>query len=109
MAILDEFLTSIQGFLRSKDAENLRLYLRIEPPLPHHSKLALELQSSYKNTVALERYIAKQLPENDDGRADEGSSWPGFMALMKDYLEFWRDVNFEDLLETHAQLTALAT
>jgi hypothetical protein len=27
---------------------------------------------------------------------------------LKEYLEFWRDVNFSDLLETHTQLSNLA-
>lgn len=27
---------------------------------------------------------------------------------MKEYLEFWRDVNLDDLLETHIQLSSLA-
>jgi hypothetical protein len=26
---------------------------------------------------------------------------------MKEYLEFWRDVNFDDLLGTHTQLSAV--
>lgn len=108
MAILDEFLLSIQSFLKAKDADNLRLWLRVEPPLPHHSKLGLELKAAYKDTSALDRYITKQLPDNYDA-PEEGSSWPGFLALMKEYLEFWRDVNFDDLLETHSQLTALFT
>lgn len=109
MTILEEFLSGILGFLRAKDAISLRLYLRVEPPLPEHFiQLSHELKTSWRNSNALERHVTKLLPENDDGKAEEGDVWPGFLAFIKEYLEFWRDVNFDDLLETHSQLSALA-
>ncbi|RAL67008.1 hypothetical protein DID88_007788 [Monilinia fructigena] len=49
------------------------------------------------------------LPDDPNASFEDGNVWPGFLAFMKDYLEFWRDVNFDDLLETHSQLTALAS
>jgi len=108
MAILDGFLTSISGFLRSKDAAQLQMYLRVEPPLPEQfTQLSQELKASYRNGDHLERHITKLIPENDDGKADEGDVWPGFLVFMKEYLEFWREVNFDDLLETHSQLSGL--
>jgi hypothetical protein len=108
MAIIEQFLTSISSFLRAKDAANLQDWLRVEPPLPNqYYNLAKELQASYADGDALERYIAKLIPENDNPSLDEGGAWPGFLAFMKEYLEFWRDVNFEDLLETHSQLSGL--
>lgn len=109
MAIIEEFLTAICGFLRAKDAVKLQDWLRVEPPLPdHYYKLGAELKASYQDSDALERYIEKLLPENNNGKAEEGDVWPGFLAFIKAYLEFWRDVNFEDLLETHVQLSELA-
>ncbi|KAF4635883.1 hypothetical protein G7Y89_g2201 [Cudoniella acicularis] len=108
MAIVDEFLISISGFLRTKDALQLQLYLRVEPPLPDtFLQLAQELKTSYRDSDVLDRHITKLIPENDNDEADEGNAWPGFLAFMKEYLEFWRDVNFDDLLETHSQLSAL--
>ncbi|KAF7871774.1 hypothetical protein EAF04_003881 [Stromatinia cepivora] len=110
MAILEEFLESILKFLRTKDSTNLQLWLRVEPPLPdHYFQLGQELRASFQNSTALERQIAKLLPDDPDASYEDGNVWPGFLAFMKDYLEFWRDVNFEDLLETHSQLTALAS
>lgn len=110
MAILEEFLESILRFLRTKDSANLQLWLRVEPPLPdHYFQLGQELRASFQNSTALERQIAKLLPDDPDASYEDGNVWPGFLAFMKDYLEFWRDVNFEDLLETHSQLTALAS
>jgi hypothetical protein len=108
MAIIEQFLTSISGFLRAKDAAKLQDWLRVEPPLPEeYYNLGRELQISYADSDALERYITKLVPENDSPSLEEGGAWPGFLAFIKEYLEFWRDVNFEDLLETHSQLSGL--
>jgi hypothetical protein len=108
MAIIEEFLSSILTFLRAKDAIQLQLWLRVEPPLPdQYYQLGQDLRRSYSDSKVLEKYIEKMLPENNNGRSDEGETWPGFLAFMKEYLEFWRDVNFEDLLETHTQLSSV--
>ncbi|KAF7870201.1 uncharacterized protein EAF02_009391 [Botrytis sinoallii] len=110
MAILEEFLESILKFLRAKDGTSLQLWLRVEPPLPdHYFQLGRELKASFQNSTTLERHIAKLLPDDPNASYEDGNVWPGFLAFMKDYLEFWRDVNFEDLLETHSQLTVLAS
>jgi len=108
MEIVEEFLSSILTFLRAKDAIKLQLWLRVEPPLPdQYYQLGQELRQSYNDSKLLEKYIEKLLPENSSGKADEGDTWPGFLAFMKEYLEFWRDVNFDDLLETHTQLSGV--
>ncbi|KAI9733825.1 MAG: hypothetical protein M1818_007092 [Claussenomyces sp. TS43310] len=108
MAVVEQFLTSISSFLRARDATKLRDWLKVEPPLPdQYYELSRELQASYRDSDALEGHIAKLVPENGNGKADEGDVWPGFLAFMKEYLEFWRDVNFDDLLETHQQLSSL--
>jgi len=109
MAIVEEFLTAVLAFLRTKDALQLQLYLRVEPPLPDQFlQLSQELKASYRDSNILEQQITKLLPEREDGKADEGDVWPGFLAFIKEYLEFWRDVDFDDLLETHSQLSGLA-
>jgi hypothetical protein len=108
MAIVEEFLSSILTFLRAKDAIKLQLWLRVEPPLPgQYYQLGQELRQSYNDSKLLEKYIEKLLPEKSNGKADEGDTWPGFLAFMKEYLEFWRDVNFDDLLGTHTQLSGV--
>lgn len=108
MAVLDEFLTAIAKFLQARDEHQLQLFLRVEPPLPDHFiQLGHELRASYKNSDALEGYIQKFVPDNDDSEAR--GIWPGFLAFLKVYLEYWRDVNFDDLVETHAQLVTLVT
>ena len=109
MPIIDEFLNSISNFLRTKDALQLQLFLRVEPPLPDQFlQLSQELKASYRDGDELELHIAQLVPEAEDGKAEEGDAWPGFLAFLKEYLEFWRDVNFDYLLETHIQLSNLA-
>lgn len=109
MAILDGYLAEISSFLKTKNDEALKAYLRVEPPLPDEfTKLSLELKTSWRNSGRLERYVEKLVPLSDDGKADEGGSWPGFLSFIKEYLEYWRDVNMEDLARTHAQLSNLA-
>jgi hypothetical protein len=109
MPIIDEFLTSISNFLQKKDPLQLQLFLRVEPPLPDQFlQLSQELKASYRDGSKLEAYITKLVPEAEDGNTEVGGAWPGFHAFLQEYLEFWRDVNFGDLLETHTQLSNLA-
>lgn len=108
MSVLEQFLATISTFLRTRDDRQLQLYLRIEPPLPdEYTKLSQELKTSYRDGDALEVHIEKLIPYNEDESPEEGGPWPGFLAFMKSYLEYWRDVNFEDLLETYSQLSAV--
>lgn len=37
----------------------------------------------------------------------QATVWPGFVAFMKDYMAFWRDVNYDDLLGAHQLLSGL--
>jgi hypothetical protein len=108
MAVVDEYLRSVSQLLRTRDSSELKLYLRVEPPLPDNFvQLSQELKTSYRDSNVLERKIAKLIPENDDNKTEEGDVWPGFLAFMKEYLEYWRDVDFNDLLGTHSQLSGL--
>jgi hypothetical protein len=111
MSIVDEYLKSILDLLRAKNSAELQFYLRVEPDPQRPDnflRLSQELKTSYQDSNVLERHITKLLPENDDAKTDEGDVWPGFLAFIKEYLEYWRDVNFNDLLETHSQLSGLA-
>lgn len=109
MPVLDGFLAEISSFLKTKNEHQLRLYLRVEPPLPDEFvQLSHELKVSWRDGNRLERHIEKLIPISDDDKADEGGAWPGFLAFMKEYLEYWRDVSFDDLVQTHEQLSGLA-
>lgn len=103
MPILDQFLTSLTSFLLAKDAQQLQLFLRVEPPLPEQfEQLKRELKSRYQDGKILEAHIDRLIPIDDDARTDQ--PWPGFQSFVKLYLEYWRDVDFNDLLGTYRRL-----
>ncbi|KAI1770859.1 thiolase [Hypoxylon cercidicola] len=108
MALTTQFLTAIRGFLKALDGDTLRDWLKVEPPLPQdYFDLAAELKSAYQDNAAIEKLIESCLPEDEDVPDGQGTTWPGFVAFMKDYFEYWRDVDFNDLLGAHQLLTAL--
>jgi hypothetical protein len=110
MSVLDNYLEGVSNLLKTKSSEELQQWLRVEPSdnLPTtFFQLGQELKKSYQDEKVLDKKVEDALPENYDAKEDEGTSWPGFRAFMKEYLAYWRDVNFEDLLETHSQLSSL--
>ncbi|RWA12738.1 hypothetical protein EKO27_g2356 [Xylaria grammica] len=108
MSLAIDFLTSIRRFLRARDSIALRDWLRVEPPLPQqYLDLASELKTGYHGRNAIAKLVEKCLPEEYDLPEDEGTAWAGFIAFMKDYFDYWRDVNFEDLLAAHQLLMGL--
>lgn len=118
MATLDAFLSSLGQFIRNKDPKSLQDWLVVEPPLSEpYLNLIAEVRASFpeikgtdgkpKENKLLEAHIEKLIPLNDDAGPDEGPVWPGLQAFIQKYLEFMRDVNYEDLLTTHIQLSAL--
>ncbi|KAI9684362.1 MAG: hypothetical protein M1829_002172 [Trizodia sp. TS-e1964] len=109
---IDTFLSSINGFLRSRDAIQIADWLRVEPPLPEvYYSLGAEVRLEFPkgSHESLEKKCETMLPEDSNRRLDDetGDSWPGFVMFMKEYLEFWRDVNFDNLLETYELLSGL--
>jgi hypothetical protein len=110
MAILESFLTSISDFLRQKDSNNLKLWLRVEPPVPNEfHQLGQELRASWQDSSKLEKLIDRLVLESEDDTSDEGGAWPGFLLFMKEYLVYWRDADFDDLLGTNQRLSDLST
>ncbi|KAI1180486.1 thiolase [Nemania sp. FL0916] len=108
MSLAIQFLTSIRGFLKTRNGIGLRDWLRVEPPLPQeYLNLATELKNGYQNADAIAKLVEKCLPEEDDLPEDQGTAWPGFVAFVKDYFEYWRDVDFDDLLGAHQLLMGL--
>jgi hypothetical protein len=109
MALVTQFLTGIRGHVLNQDDEQLAQWLRVEPPVPetyHH--LAAELRSAFPATSdALSKLIDNCLPEEDDVQEGKGSPWPGFNSFMKEYMEYWRDVDFDDAVKLHSLLSNL--
>lgn len=106
MAILETFLTSISEFLRQKDSNKLKQWLWVEPPAPdHYTQLGLELKAAWQDGKKLEKLIDKLVKESEDETSDEGGTWPGFNAFLKEYLIYWRDADWNDMLGTNQRLS----
>lgn len=106
---IESFLSEIAGILRDKNGAKLQDYLILEPPLPPlYGVIVNELRQVYP-PGAEERLEAKckaTLSEYDED-GDEGGSWTPFILFLVQYFTFLRDVNVEQLVETHDLLKAL--
>ncbi|KAF3811635.1 hypothetical protein GCG54_00001964 [Colletotrichum gloeosporioides] len=108
MALLVQFLTQIRTFVRAQNSDELRNWLQVEPNAhQQYHQLAAELRNQFRSGSGLEDTIEKCLPEEDDVPEGQGSPWPGFITFMKDYMLFWRDVDYDDLLGAHTLLSGL--
>lgn len=104
MSLTAQFLSQVRGFLKTRNGERLRQWLQVEPPVPdQYHALSQELRS----IASIEKLVEQHLPEEDDLPQDQGTAWRGFNAFMEDYLKYWRDVDFEDLLGAHDLLMGL--
>ena len=107
----DSFLLEIGHILQEKDAAKLQDYLILEPPLPTlYTQIVGELRKVFPQgnaaaTAALESKCDTTLPKDVEG--DVGGTWPAFLSFLTGYLAFLRDVNADQLVETHDMLKAL--
>ncbi|KAF6814176.1 cop9 signalosome complex subunit 12 [Colletotrichum sojae] len=102
----------IRQLVRAQNSDELRNWLLVEPNAnQQYHQLAAELRTQFRardnSSGGLENTIEKCLPEEDDVPEGQGSPWPGFVTFMKDYMFFWRDVDFDDLLGAHTLLSGL--
>lgn len=120
MSLLTQFLTNLRAFIRDQDGDSLRAWLQVSPNASQqYFSLGAELKAQFgpapggggaknkKGNEALETAVEKGLPEDDDVGEGQGTSWPGFVTFVKDYMVFWRDVDFDDLVRAHSQLCGL--
>ncbi len=106
---IDQFLTEIASILRSKDGSKLQDYLILEPPLPpQYTVLVNELRQVYSggSEGRLELKCKSLLPDYDE-EMEGGVAWTPFVSLLVQYFTFLRDVNVEQLVETHDMLKGL--
>ncbi|KAG9240974.1 COP9 signalosome-like protein complex subunit 12 [Calycina marina] len=105
MAVIDEFLKDIFKFLKAENSAELANYLRVEPDgLPDaFQQLCQELKDLYHNDKAIERKVSTHIPEDHDHEAVSAS----FQFFIQIWLQYWRDVDFTNLVTTHAQLFSL--
>jgi hypothetical protein len=111
MSLLVQFLSSIRGFVLEQNGDELRNWLLVENDVANiYFDMGAQLKGGFPaNSPALEKMIEKCLPEEDDVTEGRGSPWPGFNSFMKEYLEYWRDVDFDDVVRLHSRLSDLLT
>ena len=107
-ATIDKFLGELARILREKNGAQLQDYMVLEPPLPPlYNQIVSELKQTYPifNQAPLENKVKDFIPEYEEG--DDGGSNASFLAFVTKYLSFLRDVNVEQLVETHDMLKSL--
>lgn len=109
---IDEFLEEVRGLLRDKNGIKLQDVMLLEPPLPpSYHRLVSELKQSFPehSEDALLTKCASFLPEYDADydEKDGGGSSPAFATFAVRYFAFLRDVDVDDLVETHDLLKNL--
>lgn len=109
MALVTQFLTGVRKYVVAADDESLSQWLRVEPPVADiYYQLRTELQSSFpSHSNSLSKLIDRCLPEEDDVPEGKGSPWPGLNSFINEYMEYWRDVDFNDAVKLYTQLSNL--
>lgn len=109
MSRVAEFLAGIRNLVLDQNGEELRNWLLVENDAAGiYHEVGKQLRAGFPaDSPELERLIEKCLPEEDDVPEGKGSPWPGFNSFIKEYLEYWRDVDFENVVRLHTQLSAL--
>ncbi|KAL9131454.1 MAG: hypothetical protein Q9217_000602 [Psora testacea] len=105
---IDKFLSEIARIIHDKDGAQLQEFLIIEPPLPPlYNQIVSELRQAYPASShnALETRCKSFIPGYDE--SEDGGSRSSFITFMVKYFAFLRDVNVDDLVETHDMLKAL--
>ena len=106
---IDKLLGEIARIVQEKNGIQLQDFLVIEPPLPPlYNQIVSELKQAYPTLSshdALEKKCKSFIPEYEEG--DDGGSRSSFILFLVKYFAFLRDVNVENLVETHDMLKAL--
>ncbi|CAK7225920.1 hypothetical protein SBRCBS47491_006051 [Sporothrix bragantina] len=98
MSLSTQFLSSILGFVKKQDGASLRAWLRVEPEAPaQYFQLGQELRAQFRGDTSIHSLVEKCLPQRSDDSGDGAAPWLSFILFMKDYMLYWRDVNFDDL------------
>ncbi|POS79739.1 hypothetical protein DHEL01_v201870 [Diaporthe helianthi] len=102
-----QFLSTIRAHVVALDGDSLDAWLQVEPGATSHAYLQLrdELRQGLGINNQLERLVEKSLPEIDDPPDGTGSPWPSFVTFVKDYLLYWRDADFDDLMSVQESLS----
>lgn len=111
MALVTRFLTSLRNFIVSLDGDGLAAWLQVEPSPTAQSYFQLreELRDGFSGPSAVEGLVDKCITEVDDPPEGTGSPWPSFIAFVKEYLLYWKDADFNDLMGLQEMLSVLLT
>ncbi len=114
MALVNQFLTSLRGFLQEQNGDKLRDWLQVEQNASaEYYALGREIRASFPGggNSELDAVVDRRLVIPDEGSVPEsqGAPWPGFVAFVKEYLQYWRDADFDDLLRLYEALSGLLT
>lgn len=105
---IDRFLGEIIRVVQENNGSQLQDFLIIEPPLPPlYTLIVAELRQAYPvgSHPALENKCNSFIPAYVEG--DDGGSRASFITFMVRYFSFLRDVDVNNLVETHDMLKAL--
>lgn len=106
MSLVAQFLGQINQQVRAQQGDALASWLQVAPESDRqYHELAAELRRQHPQPSHLDAAIDRHLPEDDDDA--HVSPWSGFRAFMRDYLVFWRDVDYNDLVAAHELLNTL--
>lgn len=110
--MLENFLSSVDGFIRSRNGEELSSYIVIEPDQQGnfgdaYTALIQYVRGSFprENDSALEAFCTQRLPLAREGADD--MPWLDFIRFMVSYLKYLTLVNPQDLLQTYNLLSDL--
>ena len=109
MSLVTVFLAQLNKQIRHQEGDNLAAWLQVAPEAGgQYHQLAAELRSNYRDNDILDKLIEKHLPDfNGTLQEGQGAPFSSFKAFVKDYLVFWRDVDYEDLLGAHELLSTV--
>lgn len=112
MALVTQFLTQTRNLVLALDGGGLDAWLQVEPgpTAQAYFQLRAELRQSFGNRrSALEGMVDNCMPEVDDPPEGTGSPWPSFISFVKEYLLYWKDAEFNDLMALQESLSGLLT
>lgn len=108
--MLENFLSSVNGFIQSRNADELSNYISIEPDQQGnfgdaYTSLIQNVRSNFPqdNDNALEAFCSQRLPFAQAGEDD--MPWLDFVRFMVSYLKYLTLVNPQDLLQTYNLLS----
>ncbi len=105
---IEKFLREIVRIIQERNGAQLQDLLIIEPPLPPlYTQIVHELRGAYPpaSQTSLEQKCKEFIPEYEEG--DDSGSRSTFITFMVKYFSFLRDVDVNNLIETHDMLKTL--